>query len=362
MTNVYLWLEPDVDGKLIYHPGQLLKGTVELKLKSSKNFRGLSIKIFGSAQTQWKETKWTKKRGRTRTFEGKEVYLNSTTHIFGQEDGPDLEISAGVHKYEFACQLPQHLPYSVTLKYAEINYYVEVVLDIPWQFDKEIKIPIKIMPYEDLNLCQNLKVSQTFEISQCTCSILCIPGSLMMTAHLPCTGFAVGHEVTIDIDYVNKSHINVSATKVTLYRKIQYISQKPSRKTKTEKQIMLVASSVGVKAGITHSFGMSFKIPTGILCSNKGYCKTASISYSMRIESVLSSYYPNPEVRFPVTIGTIPIRVGSLLSQTMTSFMELPSNSIEEEVAEEFPPPFNEALKELEKQRLTLMETPRNVV
>lgn len=263
------------------------------------------------------------------------MYLNSTTHIFGQEDGPSLEISAGIHKYEFACQLPQHLPYSVTLKYADIVYYVEVLLDIPWKFDKQIKIPITIIPHEDLNLYQNLKVPQTFEISQCTCSILCIPGSLMMTVHLHCTGFAIGHEVTIDIDYVNKSHINVSATKVTLYRKIQYKSQKPSRKTKTEKQVMLVATSVGVKAGITHSFGMSFKIPTGMLCSNKEHCKSATISYLIRIESVLNSYYPNPEVRFPITIGTIPIRDETQFLQTTTTFIQ-PSAPIDDEVLDEF--------------------------
>ncbi|XP_070494892.1 arrestin domain-containing protein 3-like [Chironomus tepperi] len=301
-----------------------------------------------------------RKRGRTRTYEGTEIYLNTTDHIFGQEDGPELELLAGIHKYEFACQLPQHLPYSVSLKYAEISYYVEVLLDTSWKFDQEIKIPIHIIPHEDLNLYKNLKVSQTFEITQCTCSILCIPGSLMMTAHLPRTGFAVGHDVIIDIDYINKSHINVTATKVTLYRKIQYISQKPSRKIKTEKQVVLEASSVGVKAGITHSFGMSFKIPTDMLCSNKEHCKSACISYIMRIEAVFSSYYPNPEVRLPVVIGTVPIKDENSFSQTITSFIH-PSVPMNEEEIDQSLPRCDEALKAPEKQSLTLMQEPINV-
>lgn len=68
--------------KVIYS-GQLLRGTVHLKLSSEKHVREIFIKIVGKAQTCWSEDASSKKK----TYKGNVEYLNDQVCLVGHTDG-----------------------------------------------------------------------------------------------------------------------------------------------------------------------------------------------------------------------------------------------------------------------------------
>lgn len=244
-------------------------------------------------------------------FEGKEVYLNSRTYLFGQHGGPSFEIQPGIHRYSFACQLPDLLPYTVELKHGSIRYHAEAVLDIPWSFDKEIKMPFTLVRHDDLNMYSELRVGQKYEEVKTFCCLFCESGPLIMTVTVPYTGFAVGHGVNIKIDFVNKSDVDVLRTKLKLKRRIEYTARTPEWKTKSDTEKMVEKITDGVKGGESNYIETNFDIPHTLMCSNGVYCQVVTISYSMEVEGEVDGCHSNPEIIFPIVIGSIPIRFDS---------------------------------------------------
>ena len=228
-------------------------------------------------------------------------------------------MAPGTHRYEFACQLPPQIPYTVGLKHAEIHYYVEAVLDIPWQFDKESKVPLLIIPYVDLNFFQYLKAPKTIETYSNTSSLFCASGRLEMTIQLPYTGFAVGQKVPIKIFYDNKSNKNVTRTRMVLKRITTYNATTPHPKTKSKAENMFIVNTNGVQDGASTSFESIFEIPRVMLCTNDNSCHVVTITYVMKIEAVLSGCTSNLTTVLPVVIGTVPIREDQFIENTFVN-------------------------------------------
>ncbi|XP_070494888.1 arrestin domain-containing protein 3-like [Chironomus tepperi] len=368
MTKINLQLEPNPNGQLIYFPGHFLKGIVEMTLDSVKKFRGFHVTIYGEARAHWTETR-TRTTGsgenrRTTTytvhFEGKEVYLNSRTYLFGQRGGHTFEIQPGVHRYEFACQLPDQLPYTTELKHGHIRYYAEAVLDIPWRFDKEITAPFTVVRYDDLNLFPELKIAQKFEEVKTFCCLFCESGPLIVTVTIPYTGFCGGHPVPITIDYTNKSDVDVLRTKLKLKRTIAFTSHTPERKTKTDTEKMVEKLVEGIKKGDSKCIQTTFDIPQTMMCSNGRFCQVVRISYVMEIEAEVDGCHSNPEIAFPVVIGNIPLRFDNQFVPPQTSIEQpqmpfqqpfvppvpfvQPSAPVGDEYANDLPPTFEQAM------------------
>lgn len=235
------------------------------------------------------------------------MYLNSRTYLFGQSGGPTFEIHPGVHRYEFACQLPDQLPYTAELKHGSIRYYAEAVLDIPWSFDKEIKVPFTVVRYDDLNMFPELRIPLKYEEIKTFCCLFCASGPLIMSVAMPCTGLAIGQTVNITIDYSNKSDVDVLQTKMKLKRNISYTSHTPERKTRSDTEKMVEKVTEGVKGGGTNCIQTTFEIPQSMMLSNGRFCQVVTVSYAMEIEAIVDGCHSNPEVIFSIVIGSIPI-------------------------------------------------------
>ena len=59
---------------------------------------------------------------------------------------------AGPANYRFQVALPTDLPPSYQGYHGRIEYYCDAQLDLPWAFDKEIKIPFVVAKTVDLNM------------------------------------------------------------------------------------------------------------------------------------------------------------------------------------------------------------------
>lgn len=273
--------------------------------------------VFGQARAHWTETRTsttgTGKNRRTTHhtvhFEGKEVYLNSKTYLFGQSGGSSFDVQPGSHKYNFACQLPEQLPYTFDGVHGEIKYFVEAVLDIPWSFDKEIKTPITIIRHDDMNMYPELRIAQKVEEVKTFCCLFCQSEPLMMQASIPHSGFAKGQHIPIKIHYSNKSDVDVLGTLIKLKRAIRYTSTTPHEKTRSDTEKMVEIRCRGVKGGETVSMEQTLDIPHVLMTSNGRFCRTVVIEYFIEIEGQVDGCHSNPELILPITIGSEPIRV-----------------------------------------------------
>ncbi|XP_070494889.1 arrestin domain-containing protein 3-like [Chironomus tepperi] len=363
MTHINLILEPPSERGTVYYPGQVVKGTVELLLESTKSFRGFYVTVFGQARAHWTETRssttGTGKNRRTTHhtvhFEGKEIYLNSKTYLFGQSGGSAFDVQPGSHKYNFACQLPEQLPATFDGVHGEIRYYVEAVLDIPWRFDKEVKTPITIVRHDDLNLYPELRVAQAVEEVKTFCCLFCESGPLLMQATIPQSGFAKGQYVPIKIHYSNKSDTDVLSTSIKLRRLINFKSTTPHEKTKSDNEKMVEVNCRGVKAGESVTLENTIDIPSIMMSSNGRFCRVIQIEYFIQVEAHVDGCHTNPELLLPITIGSEPLRVDNQYAITPGANVQIqpiqppvqyqPSAPVEEQFKNDLPPSFDEAIK-----------------
>lgn len=208
---------------------------------------------------------------------------------------------SGTHKYKFSTQLPEQLPNSTNLKYGNIEYFVEAVLEVPYMFDKEIRTPF-FVDCDDLNYCQSLKEPvrrvEVRNFSQYE--------SLGTTVMLPCSGFVADQIVPVTIFYENNSNANILRTKITFVQSIEYKNKERSE-MKSEKYIVLENYAEGVNARNQKSVTTEFRIPD-VVISNTKYCGIISVRYTLEVEPELCGINSNIKIDIPIIIGKIPMR------------------------------------------------------
>lgn len=137
-------------------------------------------------------------------------------------EGQKLELTAGVTKYNFSCQLPQELPTSFEAKYGRIRYSVHVVLHRPWKFDLTYTVGFTVVKPYDLNLqgsllrnttsVEHVKIFNGFRSSK----------PLYFTANIPFSGYVAGQVVNVSLYINNESRVDVEDIQVQLKKLVQY--------------------------------------------------------------------------------------------------------------------------------------------
>lgn len=243
-----------------------------------------------------------------------------------------MEIAAGTYRYEFSCFLPERIPYSFEGAYGHIRYYVEACLDIPWDFDEEIKKPFTITRTDDLNLMPELKLPVNCEDVKTFCCLFCESEPLIMSATVPCTGFTPGQNIKIKVNYINKSDVDIDHTEFTLKRIVHFNSSTPRHKTRSANDEMAKVFGPGVRPGATITFDKVLNVPQIAVTSNDKICNVVQISYKLKIEASVPGCHGNIEFSFPITIGTFPLNFEPLASAP---------NLVEEDELDPSAPPYN---------------------
>lgn len=231
--------------------------------------------------------------------------MNSRTYLFGEYGGPTFEMLPGIHKYNFSCQLPYQLPYSLDMTHGKISYHVEAVLDIPWKIDKETKVDIMILRYDDLNYYPEPKNPMRLTEGKSFLTLFNNSKPLLMTVGIPCRGFASNQLVPVTISYENESSVDIIATKIKLIKMIVYNSPQQSRKLE-KKEVLLEARTEGVKAESSKTIQAGINIPR-VMNSNDKFCQVIIVTYYIEVEAEASGMHMNHKIKLPITIGTVPL-------------------------------------------------------
>lgn len=263
---------------------------------------------------------------------GEQQYFHYVRDLFGKKHGMMMEVVAGEYKYPFEYELPSNVAYSTEGKYGEIYYGIKLVLDVPHQVDKVIRLPLTVVRYEDLNLMPLLKYPTQEEVSQTFCYFfICCLGSspLHISVSVPFTGYVPGQQIPISIEMNNQSHVPVKSTKITLKGLHKFSFDYPSSSSHVEKYRLDYKHCQGVKSGCSIKIDESLKVPEMLNPSNDAHCKVFQISYAIKVAAVVDAPHQSPSVRVPITVGSFPLlfKEGHEYNRRPTQLLDGPRRS-----------------------------------
>lgn len=203
----------------------------------------------------------------------------------------------------------------MNLPNGKISYHIKAVLDIPLKIDKEEKVELKILRFDDLNDYPELRSRLSCTERKSFMSLSNESNVLEMTVSVPITGFAINRSAPVAVNYDNKSNVDIIGTKIKLIQTIMYNSPLQS-KTKTEDSTIKEIVMEGVQARSSKCIQTRIEIPE-VITSNEKFSKIVVVKYFIEVKAEASGMRKNLKVRLPVSIGSFP-----MINETLESFDE----------------------------------------
>ncbi|XP_044312882.1 arrestin domain-containing protein 17 isoform X1 [Drosophila rhopaloa] len=291
-----------------YFGGQVLTGRVTLKLDKMKSVKAITLNITGYAETRWIERVTTNRRRRRRTFHGREDYIASKTFLVGSNLSSQVSIEAGIHTYNFVCQIPAECPSSFEGTNGRVRYMTKVTLVRPNKFDQNYTRCFTVLKVMDLNFDSPLlRVPAHSETSKTYCCWPCRSDPLALQLTVPQTGFVPGQSIPLSVLITNDSHVPVEQLLMTFVMLVTYHSRPPSMPNSTSER--LVVNSLkgdSVQRNCKKLFTYDIRVPaTPPTCFN--LCGIIQIAYQVEVEARVKGCHNNEVVSIPVTIGSVPL-------------------------------------------------------
>lgn len=267
--------------------------------------------------------------GRLR-YSGEQQFFHYVRDLFGKKHGLAMEMDKGEYIYPFEYELPVELPYSAEGKYGEIYYGIKVILDIPEELDKEIRLPITIIRYEDLNFMPLLKYPKKEEISKryCLFWMCCLQSApLTLKVTIPYSGFSPGSKIPITIEIDNQSHVNVKCTKITLKGLHTFSFDYPAASKHVEKYRLDYKLTMGCLAKKTVKLEESLRVPDMLNPSNNHQCRIFQITYVIKVCTIVDEPNESIYVHIPCTIGSFPLILNGQPTENSSKIFNSPSNT-----------------------------------
>lgn len=230
-----------------------------------------------------------------------------------------MEVDAGEWIYPFDYELPTNIPYTTDGKYGEVYCGIKIILDIPSAPDKEVKLPLTIVRYEDLNTMPLLKYPRREDISKSFCwFMLCCLGStpFVMSVSIPFSGFIPGQRIPITIEMSNQSHVDIRSTKITLKGLHTFLFDYPSARKHVEKYRLDYKLLSGVKSGKCVTLEESLKVPEMLHPSNDVNCKIFQITYVIKVTALVADPHQSASIYIPITVGSFPLNFREQTTRT----------------------------------------------
>ena len=218
-----------------------------------------------------------------------------------------IELTPGLHKFNFSCQLPPQLPTSFESKYGNIRYQIQVEVERPWKFDIKFSFGFTVIKIFDLNFDRpTLRNPLKSELAK-TFFLGFSSKALHVSAEIPISGFVAGQSVPVKININNESSVDVEEIKVSLKKYVHYSSDSPRRNVRERLEQVADVRSVGVSGKNKGSMSAQLIIPP-VAPTNIGTCNVVQVSYEIHVLARVSGFHRCPLLRIPITIGTVPLQ------------------------------------------------------
>uniref|UniRef100_A0A182WMM8 Arrestin_C domain-containing protein n=1 Tax=Anopheles minimus TaxID=112268 RepID=A0A182WMM8_9DIPT len=310
----------------VFFAGQSFTGTVDIDLPKAKKVKGISLKVTGVANVMWTEHYGT---GTTIVFHARENFLKQTMDFVRSDTDEPIVMEPGRQIYKFALQLPNTLPTSFEGDYGYIRYTVRVVFERPWKFDQSYKIAFTVVNTLNLNTVSpplNLPVVQE-HIKHFYCGP-CRSEPLAISVMIPMTGYVPGQFILVTVDIANGSRKNIAEVKLKLRRRVKYCSKTPYEHARTVYNTLAKFQCGGVDARQSAKLERRFLVPSEPPTRSDTIIR---LEYFVEVTAKVLGMAYSPEVRIPITIGTVPLmnisqrqQRASVVEAHMTTAASLP--------------------------------------
>ena len=280
--------------KLVYKPGETIKGKLILKTSSIIKATSISINFHGSSSVSW-----TMDGGQcAKTFENYANHVEMSLLFTNNNEG---FIFNGEFSLSFEIQLPSNIPSSLD---GYITYYLRACIHIPCILNKMIKHAVEIFKPIDLNMYPHLKQPVTPEDTQMVSSFRCKSFPVTIRLSLTKSGFDAGENILFDAFIDNQSSKRfklyvkiISITKLLSSDGFSKFNSIKIAKTYFPLEIMELSSQNWTNGTVT--------IPTGTPSSNTA-SDVVKLSYFVVLGIKKNEMFSSTlfDVRIPITIGT----------------------------------------------------------
>lgn len=228
--------------------------------------------------------------------------------------GNKFNLTPGKYEFDFEVHLPYVLPSSFLGRCGEIRYEVVLTIDRPWRFDNVFRQPFTVICPLDLNIHTKYRQPVDKAVKTRFTKVLCCGdgGEMILTAHMPHSGFAPGQHIPIDVVIRNFSSTECSELKLMLVRTVEYNSSTPHCRRKYD-SVTLVDHRFGPIGKFREkSLSCCLRIPS-VPPTSFNTCKIIGLSYFVDFHLKTKGLHSNMNMRLPVVIGTVPLFYGGQL-------------------------------------------------
>ncbi|CAG5123270.1 unnamed protein product [Candidula unifasciata] len=291
----------------IYIAGQVISGSVVIKLAKETWINNISIKFHGRAKS-----KWVVPNGDTsKRYQATEVYIDSEYQLFKCRDQNDIQ-PPGMHVYPFDFTLPPEVPSSFEGRRGFVRYQCIVTMDRGWKGVIQIEQDLTVIRHLDLSAVPGAGIPQDLEGEEMYEGCCCDSGNVRARLRLQKSGFVSGEPLYYDMVIHNKATSTICGVVLSLIQTVRYTgysdslfsSGNPKYHDKVSNWV-LFQSEDGIGAGRSGYFNSYCIIPAVAPSLLEG-CGIIDIMYEIHLEVPVG--WRTVQLGCNIFIGTIPLR------------------------------------------------------
>ncbi|XP_023311066.1 arrestin domain-containing protein 3 isoform X1 [Anoplophora glabripennis] len=293
-----------------YYAGSVIAGRVICSFASSKNIRGVKLKLKGEEENQWTETEsyynQDKKEHETRTvhYRGHNTFLHVENTLQG---GGDL--GPGRFEYPFTFQLPTNIPSTYQGRYGGVTFSLDAKVDRPFKVDYTDTKQIVVVSPINFNLMKDKLQLEPVDYSEdkTLCCWCCASGPITMEVHLDKEAFVVGEVVNVRLDITNMSNESIESISAQLGMNVKCRVTSPSSDSKSDFELLATDNDTGVGAHGQRTYNLTLEIPESAQVPNFNLCELFRQETTLKITAVIEGCHNDMDFDTEITMGHIPV-------------------------------------------------------
>ena len=318
----------------VYFTGMAVTGTVLAVSDEPKNYKAIQVKILGFAHVHWSESRGSGENARIETYTSHEDYLDTSVCVWDKDTSAGGgRFPAGSYLFPFSLQLVgNNLPASYEGTVGQIKYTIEArVLKGMLKHDIVCETTIKVVNAVEINR-PDLLQPKSMEVEKTLCCLCCASGPIVITAHIPRTGYCIQQDsIPMEVAVENGSSREVRQIIASIHKVVEYTAQGHYRYDNLD--IATIASEPVPAHNTTVWQPPPLVVPVTPATSIN--CDILQVEYFLRVKAAIS-WAINPTFDIPLVLGNVPLPGTEPGSQPTTL---LPQQGLEPNPPLEFMPP-----------------------
>uniref|UniRef100_A0A914Z7E8 Arrestin C-terminal-like domain-containing protein n=1 Tax=Panagrolaimus superbus TaxID=310955 RepID=A0A914Z7E8_9BILA len=287
-------------GNTIVNSCVILRSNKEIKVRS------IAVSIRGKAEASWVQNRG-KRHDKYQTFL---LYIKEDFTLWKCPDTSN-KLPPGEYQFPFQFFIPHDAPPNIYSDYGNIRYWIDANLDIPWGFDKSVKLEFSVCPFVDLNAESRFAIPVMKHV-QTTSNPL-----KNVTIKIPKMGYVYGESIPLYVEIGSNLISSITYVEMGIQRIWEFTAEclepyiftptEPMTKIASKKYPLHRISSFPIEKNYSVTLFHSLCLPP--LPPSYDYCGFIKVYYSVFVKlHTKAKFSSGPTVCLPIVIGTIPLK------------------------------------------------------